>query len=292
MKREGNPSGPARQPWMKFYVADFLASAKVRRMSLEELGAYTLLLLEAWQADGLPNDPQEVADILRVDLARAEQIMAGVVGRCFTVADDGRLRNARQEQERAQVNEVRAKRAEAGRRGGAASASAREASASNCLASASVCSANAKQTDLICSDLVCSDLDGGSGGKATPLARAVAKELEPVPPAVQEALDAWATHRREIGKPLGASSIRALIAEGRRNATDFAARVRSSIEHGTTVLLEAERSTGQTRGLVRKTATQTIQGELIEMQREAAEADALDAHLARLFPDAPKGDKP
>lgn len=68
--------------------------------------------------------------------------------------------------------------------------------------------------------------------------RVIERELEQVPEGIRKSLDAWAVHRREIGKPLGASALRAALAEARRDPEAFARRVRASVLSGTTVLME------------------------------------------------------
>jgi len=71
-----------------------------------------------------------------------------------------------------------------------------------------------------------------------PVDRVVDRELTAVPDGIQADLDRWVTARREIAKPLGASSVRALLAEARKDPAAFRRRVDASITAGTTVLLE------------------------------------------------------
>jgi len=78
-------------------------------------------------------------------------------------------------------------------------------------------------------------------GFEVPLAlvgRVLAKDLEHVPPDVVEDLDSWAVHRRQIGRPLGESSVRKLLSVARRDPQAFRRRVEASIESGTVVLIE------------------------------------------------------
>lgn len=61
-------------PWFPFYVDDFLASPKVQKMDLAEIGTYVLLLCEQWQEGfvdpgnlpkSLRRQPQRVSKILK-----------------------------------------------------------------------------------------------------------------------------------------------------------------------------------------------------------------------------------
>lgn len=57
-----------RPPAMPLYVKRFLASKQVRAMTLEEVGAYTLLLCEQWDTADcmLPDDDQALANFSRL----------------------------------------------------------------------------------------------------------------------------------------------------------------------------------------------------------------------------------
>ncbi len=57
--------------WFKFYPDDFLAG--VGRMTAADVGAYTLLLVEAWKSGGIPADPETCAIIARLDLPAFER---------------------------------------------------------------------------------------------------------------------------------------------------------------------------------------------------------------------------
>lgn len=69
-------------PWMRVYVKDFLASQAVAAMSLEEIGAYWLLLLNCWAKGGcLPSDEKQLANMSR--LGRGWKKSSAVLLSCF-----------------------------------------------------------------------------------------------------------------------------------------------------------------------------------------------------------------
>lgn len=51
-------------PWFPLWVDDFRMSRAVRRMSMEAVGLYTLVLCEMWDGGPLPDDVDAVADLL------------------------------------------------------------------------------------------------------------------------------------------------------------------------------------------------------------------------------------
>lgn len=86
-------------PWFPFYVDDFLASPKVQRMSVEEVGVYVLLLCQQhqegvveWPCERIPNA-----------LTGHESSIEYVLSECFEEGRDGwynlRLRAIHREQE-------------------------------------------------------------------------------------------------------------------------------------------------------------------------------------------------
>lgn len=50
------------RPWMPLYIADYIKDT--RRLSLQEHGAYLLLIFEYWTAGSLPNDEKQLARII------------------------------------------------------------------------------------------------------------------------------------------------------------------------------------------------------------------------------------
>jgi uncharacterized protein YdaU (DUF1376 family) len=77
-------------PWFPFYVDDFLASPKVRRMDAEDVGVYLLLLLEQWQQGPIPEGSEdELADVMRTQCER----IANVLRNCFEKTPKGWVNN-------------------------------------------------------------------------------------------------------------------------------------------------------------------------------------------------------
>ena len=94
-------------PYYPMFPKDFDASEKVRVMTWSERGLYITLLNHSWLNDGLPVDPEHVRRVCGADRDEFAQ-MWPQVERCFPVADDGRRRNARQEEERAKAEKAHA----------------------------------------------------------------------------------------------------------------------------------------------------------------------------------------
>jgi uncharacterized protein YdaU (DUF1376 family) len=57
----------ARSPAFQFYANDFRADANVTSMTLEEVGAYILLLTFCWTEGGISQDPKALMRLLRTD---------------------------------------------------------------------------------------------------------------------------------------------------------------------------------------------------------------------------------
>lgn len=73
-------------PWFPFYVDDFLASPKVRRMDAEHVGVYLLLLLEQWQSGPIPKGSEdELAGVMRTH----SECIADVLHSSFEETKDG-----------------------------------------------------------------------------------------------------------------------------------------------------------------------------------------------------------
>lgn len=279
-----------QRPAFQFYAQDFLASDSVAQMTHEEVGIYTLLLCRAWVGPGLPNDLSRIARMIGVTEERCRELFEGPLGECW-VERGGRLVNPRQEREREIAEAKTQKRAEAGRRGGLAKAAA--------VVSTSVerevgvpARSNAtplpeqspgKGDGMGWDGIGISSGQGEPEGEAPPdpaperiVRRVVERELEPVPADVQADLDRWAVHRREIGKPLGRSSVRALLREARKDPPAFARRVKASVESATTVLLEDPEAKATRAAAPRLTAHEQAQ------ERRQASLDAI-GELGAMF---------
>lgn len=66
-------------PWFPFWVDDFLASPKVRMMTMEEIGVYVMLLCEQHQNGRVEWPNERTASALRTDSERIEYVL----GQCF-----------------------------------------------------------------------------------------------------------------------------------------------------------------------------------------------------------------
>lgn len=108
-----------KAPAFQFYPRDFVSDLDTASMSLEELGAYVLLLCYGWLKDGLPDDEDQLLRLLQRPKTRGRTLadVWHVIAVKFPVAGDGRRRNARQEEVRAEQADYRAQVAEHGRRG-------------------------------------------------------------------------------------------------------------------------------------------------------------------------------
>jgi uncharacterized protein YdaU (DUF1376 family) len=104
-------------PAFQLYASDFLGSSKVGRMSLTEIGIFTLLLCHSWNANGLPLALPEIARMARVQPRRFERLWKGVLSECWIVRR-GRYVNPRQEEIRSALIAYRAKQRDNGVKGG------------------------------------------------------------------------------------------------------------------------------------------------------------------------------
>lgn len=97
-----------KAPAFQWYVNDFLGSGKVAAMSLEEVGAYTLLLNYDWNEVGLPDELAPFSRWLKVSPKKAAALWEAVKPN-FALRD-GRWYNPRLEKERAKQEENRRKK--------------------------------------------------------------------------------------------------------------------------------------------------------------------------------------
>lgn len=100
---------------LDWYPQDYLSDRKTRGMTLEEHGAYFLLLQFEWLDGPLPSAHDELADMLHIDLETFSRVWRRV-GRCFEDRE-GRLVNPRLERERKATLAYRKERQQAGRKG-------------------------------------------------------------------------------------------------------------------------------------------------------------------------------
>lgn len=93
----------AKLPYFRWYPADAESDAKYSAMCLAERGLYHAALNYAWTNNGLPVEVAEVARVLRLTPREFLKHWPRV-SVCFEIID-GKLRNGRQEEERADANE-------------------------------------------------------------------------------------------------------------------------------------------------------------------------------------------
>jgi uncharacterized protein YdaU (DUF1376 family) len=108
-------------PAFQFYPRDFLSACEVKAMTLEQVGAYIMLLCWAWQDNGLdPDHLDQYRRALRLPKARWERVWA-VVGQRFSVSTnpgcDHNLRNAKQECVRTELKAYHERQQNAGKHG-------------------------------------------------------------------------------------------------------------------------------------------------------------------------------
>ncbi len=106
-----------KSPAFQFYPKDFLSSSKVQRMSLTEIGVYTLLLAHCWLDNGLPSDIDQIAKLVKMTGPRFRKLWEGPLSECFYYRGN-RLFNARLEHEYAEQLKWRAKQTANGKMGG------------------------------------------------------------------------------------------------------------------------------------------------------------------------------
>lgn len=99
-------------PAFQFYVRDWIMST--RTLSPEARGVHIDLLAYAWDYDGIPADPKALASLVMMSPAKFKRVWGELESR-WAVAEQGLLRNPRQERMRAELLELREKRAAAGR---------------------------------------------------------------------------------------------------------------------------------------------------------------------------------
>jgi uncharacterized protein YdaU (DUF1376 family) len=106
--------GMSERPFMQLYVSDYLGDT--RHLSCEQHGAYLLLLMTMWNADGsLPDDDAKLARIVGLSVKKWRTIRPEIMG-FFTIADGviSHNRLTKEIQKSASKSESRASAGEAG----------------------------------------------------------------------------------------------------------------------------------------------------------------------------------
>lgn len=92
----------SKLPYFRWFPSDFDQDENVRLMNVSEVGLYLRLLNHAWTNDGVPSDAESlmvIAGLSKIEFTRHWK----KVSKCF-YSDGDRLRNKRQEEERAYAN--------------------------------------------------------------------------------------------------------------------------------------------------------------------------------------------
>lgn len=94
--------------WMPLYIADYLADT--RRLTLQQHGAYFILLMEYWRNGPLMDDDSELIAILQTDKKTWDRDLAPAMRRFFKPHQDGLLHQKRIDEELAKALQLSSKR--------------------------------------------------------------------------------------------------------------------------------------------------------------------------------------
>lgn len=109
----------SERPFMQLYVSDFVGDTLL--LSTEHIGAYLLLLIALWNADGvLPADDVKLARVARLTVKKWKSVSAEILP--FFCVENGELTHNRLTKELHKSERQSELRAAAGSRGGAATA--------------------------------------------------------------------------------------------------------------------------------------------------------------------------
>jgi uncharacterized protein YdaU (DUF1376 family) len=110
---------PGKPPYFRYYGKDFIADSAVQAMTCEQVGAYWLLLTNAWfetAAGTVPDHDATLARWAKLTVSRWKRIKDGVMA-AWTLQDDGRWHQKRMVSEAADIAESLAKQSSGGKRG-------------------------------------------------------------------------------------------------------------------------------------------------------------------------------
>ena len=103
----------SKRPWMAFYVRDYIANTPL--LSLEEHGAYLLLMCHYWEHGNIPASAGLLHKVCRCTTDAERGACDGVVAQYFTLDGDV-LRHERIDEELAKVVQISEKRAKAAKK--------------------------------------------------------------------------------------------------------------------------------------------------------------------------------
>lgn len=105
-----------KRPAYQWHVPDARSDEVYMLMTYEQRGVYRELLDQQWVEGSLPANPQHLAGLLRMPVARFEKLWPLISGK-FRARDDGRLINDRLESYRCELDEFVKIRAKNGSKG-------------------------------------------------------------------------------------------------------------------------------------------------------------------------------
>ncbi|MCX8282459.1 DUF1376 domain-containing protein [Phyllobacterium sp. 0TCS1.6C] len=109
----------SERPFMQLYVSDFIGDTL--HLSTEQIGAYMLLLMAMWNADGsLPDEDTKLARVVRMSVKKWRSISGDLLP--FFVKADGKISHNRLTKELQKSASKSQSRAAAGAKGGEAKA--------------------------------------------------------------------------------------------------------------------------------------------------------------------------
>lgn len=112
------------EPYLPLYVGDYLKDTGF--LTVEQHGAYCLLLMRMWSAGGeLPNDEAKLARLLGLSVKKWRPIWAALLG--YFIVSDSVLTHKRVTEELEKAEILRQKRAAAGAKGGSKKANGNKA---------------------------------------------------------------------------------------------------------------------------------------------------------------------
>ena len=172
----------SNMPWFPFYVDDFMASPKVARMTMEEVGVYVFLLCQQHQEGAVEWPCERIANALRGHERNVEYVLS----ECFQETPEG-WKNPRLER----INREQIDKSEKASR----AAKARWDNASDANASA-----NAKRTQSERNANQNQNQNQKKSGGATSRAHALPKDWEPTTEHGERASAAGIDVEREAAK--------------------------------------------------------------------------------------------
>lgn len=104
----------SRAPAFQLYAGDFFIDTL--EWSLEEVGAYTRLLLYEWDNGSLPTDIKKLSQVAGTTPKRFQKVSKTVLAK-FTMTDQNRFINERLERTRQEQENYRKSQSESGKRG-------------------------------------------------------------------------------------------------------------------------------------------------------------------------------